>query len=235
MRALPEHPSLVRYIRYYNQNGKGHIVMERVRGLPLSRIIRRRGPLPPSKVIDLALSILHGLEALHRHGFIHGDLHVDNVMVTSFRQATIKIIDFEHTVRKRSHGQARARRRLPRPPAKLPPETRRRWIDDRYDIYGVGFMCACMLRGRVLVRRPARRPVRSERAAQLWQIVRKAIARNPNGRYSSVQEMIEALHAIRAEPTDDLSPPSEAEPHFDLDADLEMNLDSTRNRPLPHG
>lgn len=183
---------MVRLYDFFIRKRMAYVVMERVRGFTLTRAIERRGAFRPRKVVDIALSILNGLDALHRCGFVHGDLHSKNVILTHFKTGQTKIIDFQHAARKNQDGKARARRILSRPPHKLAPESRRRMIDDSYDIYSVGFLCACMLRGRELKRRPRRTKIRAGHVG-IWRVIRKAMRRNPKRRYRSAQEMMQAL------------------------------------------
>lgn len=197
LRALRGHPQFPRLYRYRVRRGRAYLAMEWVRGIPLSALIKRRRPLPLTKVIDFAQSILKALSAMHRRGFIHGDLHADNVIVTDYGAAAIKLIDFQHTARMRRSGKARALRRLARPPLMLPPETRRGIINVRYDLYGVGYICACMMKGRMLRRRPKIRSTTPDRAA-LWRVIRKAMHPRPFRRYPSAGAMSKALAAVRA-------------------------------------
>lgn len=192
MESFPAHPSLVQYHGYFIRKRMGYIVMEWIAGETLMKAVRRRGPLDPKKAVNISLGILSGLDVLHRLGYVHGDLHSRNVIVSNFDAPAIKIIDFQHAVRKRENGKARAIRRLAKPPRELAPESRKRLIDDRYDLYSVGFMCATMLLGRA----PKRR-LRKARASDdaLWQVIRKATHRRPEERYRSAKEMMKALNS----------------------------------------
>lgn len=150
MRSYGKARHLVRMYRWRKRDGRGYIIMEYVRGSTLNEVIARRGALPPAKVRALALSVLDGLHQLHRRGFVHGDLHGRNVIVTDYDKAKVKIIDLQHAVKLGPSGRGRAKRIVPDPPPWLPPESRDGWLTPGYDIYGVGFMCACMLAGRIL-------------------------------------------------------------------------------------
>lgn len=197
MRSLPASRYLVQYLGYYTRMGRGYIVMEWVKGRTLRSVARRSGPFDREKAIDLAIEVLEGIEVVHRSGFVHGDFHPKNVMVTDLDQNRIKIIDFQHTVRKNHCGRARALRKLPKPPLELAPETRRRYIGDSYDIYGVGYMIAFMLLGRT----PTRSRLKAVKAKKdrdpLWDVVFKAMHRRPGERFAAAREMIQALHDLR--------------------------------------
>lgn len=197
MLALPDSRHLVRAFNVYTRRGRVYIVMEWVRG-PSLRRVARRGPYDQERVIDLALTVLKGVRDIHRSGYVHGDLHSENVLVTDFNRASIKIIDFQHAVRKNALGKARARRRLPRPPIELAPETRRRTIDDRYDLYGVGYMCAYLMLGRMPTRRRLAKVRAMEERPPIWEVILKAMHRNPGERYRSASEMAKALEALKS-------------------------------------
>lgn len=192
MRAYGDNPYLVKFCRFYKRRGRGYVVMERLPNRTLHGVIKRRGPFSPWTVIAFALSILAGVEALHQLGYVHGDLHSRNVMVTNLALRQTKLIDMQHAVRKNRRGRAKARRRLVKPPVFLAPESTGRVIDDRYDIYGVGFMCACMLLGKELNRRPKMKEL-SRRSPALAKIIRKAMCPKKKYRYRSVAEMREDL------------------------------------------
>lgn len=192
MRAYGKSPYLVRFYGWRVKRGKGYIIMEFADGPTVNELVAKRGPLPPAQVVALASNVLKGLDELHGRRIVHGDLHGDNVIVTNLKKAKIKIIDFQHAVKMGRAGHARARRSLANPPPHLAPESRGRYIDERYDIYGVGFMCASMLAGKV-----ARTPAELRKCATidspLRHVVVKALHPDPSQRYSSARAMMDAL------------------------------------------
>lgn len=147
MRSCRDFTHLVRPERFFLRKGKGCIAMEWVPGPTLREAIHR-GPFAPAQASAIALGVLGGLKELHRAGFVHGDLHAGNVIVTDLEQGTVKIIDFQHAVPLGPRGRAKAKRKLSKPPPALAPESKRSGIDVRYDLYGVGYMLAAMLLGR---------------------------------------------------------------------------------------
>ena len=196
LRTVGNHTHFVRPRRYFARKGKAYIVMERIRGETLGTAVRRRGPVEPGKVIAIALEVLKGIEHLHRLGYVHGDLHSRNVFVTDFEAPAVKLIDFQHAVKKGPDGLARARRRLARPPASLAPESRQRYIDESYDLYGVGYMCAYMLAGGPPDLRWVREKARQ--GGELWRLIGRSIHPNPQERFRSAREMAKALLRVQA-------------------------------------
>lgn len=61
-------------------SGDAYVVMERVRGRPLSWIIDEQ-PLPVIRAISIANQLIAALEAAHDAGVVHGDLTSANVLV----------------------------------------------------------------------------------------------------------------------------------------------------------
>ena len=147
MQSYRDFTHLVRAERFFVRDGKGCIAMEWLSGPTLRETIRR-GSVAPAKAASIALNILAGLKELHRAGFVHGDLHAGNVIVTDLDKGAVKIIDFQHAVPIGPSGRAEAKRKLASPPADLAPESNLGVIDVRYDLYGVGYMTAAMLLGR---------------------------------------------------------------------------------------
>lgn len=196
--ANQDNPYVVRVIRFRVRRRLakrvGCLIMERVRGRTIRQLLKKRPKALAAQAVPIAVNLLKALDLLHRTGYIHGDLHAGNVIVTDLKTADIKLIDFQHAVRKNPGGKARARRVLPKPPLHLPPETKRRIIDDRYDVYGAGFILASMLLGREPARKLA--PRGKGKSPELWAIVRAATHKNPEKRYRSAREMLEALQAI---------------------------------------
>jgi serine/threonine protein kinase len=73
------------------QVGQHYISMEFIEGLSLHKLGRLRRLSFPD-VIDIAIQVCEGLDAVHKHGVIHRDLKPANIMIT--HDGVAKIIDF---------------------------------------------------------------------------------------------------------------------------------------------
>src|SRR5690606_15264795 len=123
MKAYGRAEHLVELLGYEERDGKAFIVMEWVPGKTLNNLIRKHGKLPVDRVLAIAAQILQGVDVLHRLGYVHGDLHGGNVMVTSLKDPRVKLIDMQMAADKGRTGRAKARRRVVSPPAHLAPES----------------------------------------------------------------------------------------------------------------
>jgi serine/threonine protein kinase len=79
--ATFRHPNIVRVLRFFEINGTAYMVMEYEEGESLFRWVTGRGCPDRRTVLHLVLSLLNGLEAVHRAGFLHRDMKPSNVVV----------------------------------------------------------------------------------------------------------------------------------------------------------
>lgn len=196
MKSYGDAPNLVRLRRFFEVDGVGYIVMPLVPGKTLRKLISAAGPFDPDRVIAIAVNILTGLVALHKAGFVHSDLHAGNVIVSDGKRLKATLIDLQYAVRKDRSGKARTLRLLARPP-RFAPESGGKFIDDTYDIYGVGYISACMILGTELPVSPYE-VTTARGGARLWEVIRCATHPNPSRRFRSAAEMREALRFVRA-------------------------------------
>jgi hypothetical protein len=61
-------------------DGRAGVWMELVRGISLTQLLARDGPLPAEEVRSIGVDLCHALAAIHRHGLVHGDIKAENVM-----------------------------------------------------------------------------------------------------------------------------------------------------------
>jgi serine/threonine-protein kinase len=91
VQASLHHPNIA---EVYNAFSTAHglvLVMELVRGEPLSAILAR-GRIPLDRGIGLVLGMLDGLAYAHTQGVVHRDIKPDNIIVTP--DGSVKLTDF---------------------------------------------------------------------------------------------------------------------------------------------
>lgn len=93
------HPNIVTTHDFgKTRNGLPYLVMEYLEGQPLSRLLKRSGPLAGEVAADWLSQVLDGLGAAHALGVVHRDLKPDNVFIVQGLEvgedASVKILDF---------------------------------------------------------------------------------------------------------------------------------------------
>ncbi len=61
-------------------DGRAGLWTELIRGMSLSELLAQHGAFPHDEVRSIGLDLCHALAAVHRHGLLHGDLKLENVM-----------------------------------------------------------------------------------------------------------------------------------------------------------
>jgi len=90
--ASLDHPSIctIHGVDYLGE--EPFLVMEHVKGTPLSKVIRGRRSISATTALDFARQIISAVSHAHDHGVIHGDLKSSNIMVGPNGHVTI--LDF---------------------------------------------------------------------------------------------------------------------------------------------
>jgi eukaryotic-like serine/threonine-protein kinase len=203
------HPNIVSLYDYGADNGTYYIVMEFIDGKSIADIIHAEGPLLPERAAEIAADVAQALSRAHNTGLVHRDIKSSNIMLTSSGQT--KVTDFgiaralggdgEQTMTQTGMVIGTA--------AYLSPEQAQgNPVDPRSDVYSLGVVLFEMLTGRTPfggdsplaiaykhVREEPARPsvVNPDVPEALDAITLKALAKNPDNRYSSAAEMREDL------------------------------------------
>ncbi len=91
------HPNTIEIYDYgHTDDGTFYYVMEFLRGLSLSDLVRQAGPLPPGRVIYLFRQVCAGLAEAHDLGLVHRDLKPANlfIAVRGGESDVAKVLDF---------------------------------------------------------------------------------------------------------------------------------------------
>ncbi len=150
--ATINHPNVVQ-INDYGQlpDGTPYFVMELLKGLPLSKLIKRGGPIPAARAVRMLRQIAEGVGAAHRAGIVHRDLKPDNVFVIEAEgeHEQVRILDFGVAKIAGSASITRTGMVFGSPHYMSPEQASGQPVDHRADIYAFGVIMYEMFTGRV--------------------------------------------------------------------------------------
>lgn len=86
------HPNIVEVYDVGEDNGSYYIVMEYIEGKHLKQLLKKRGALTLTEVVDIMLQVTDGMSAAHDSYIIHRDIKPQNIMI--LENGLIKITDF---------------------------------------------------------------------------------------------------------------------------------------------
>jgi serine/threonine-protein kinase len=90
--AQLSHPHIVTVIDRGEDEGRQYIVFEYVDGQNLKELVRRSGPMPVRRALELAIAIAEGLAFAHAQGLVHRDVKPQNVLLSD--EGEVKVTDF---------------------------------------------------------------------------------------------------------------------------------------------
>jgi eukaryotic-like serine/threonine-protein kinase len=197
------HPNIVPVFDWGEDDGSYFIVMEYVEGRPLSAVLRDPQRMPPRQIATIGAGVAAALAFAHRHGVVHRDVKPGNVLITP--EGDVKVTDF---------GIARAvntEESLTQTGAVMgtaayfsPEQAEGKGVDSRSDIYSLGVVLYEMSVGRppfagdspvAVASKHVRdmpalpREVNPAVPPALEAVVMKAMAKNPDDRYGSAEEL----------------------------------------------
>jgi serine/threonine-protein kinase len=151
-----DHPNLVAAVEVFVEAGYLFLVMEKVIGVTLSKLIAK-GPVPPRRALVLARQLLEGIGHAHGHGLVHRDLKPDNIMIVDMGGwERAKIVDFGvvkligDAEAAMGGGKLTSTGLVFGTPAYMAPEQALgRTVDGRADLYALATILFEMLTGRV--------------------------------------------------------------------------------------
>jgi eukaryotic-like serine/threonine-protein kinase len=77
------------------ESGAPYIVMERLEGSDLAKLLVERGTLPVQEAVDYVLQACEGLAEAHALGIVHRDLKPENLYLANTREGpVVKVLDF---------------------------------------------------------------------------------------------------------------------------------------------
>ena len=214
--ASLDHANLGRICDYGIWLNQPFIVMEYIEGSPLSRLISER-VIPPALAIELFCQVLEGLSYAHQKGVLHRDIKPSNIMVCRQNEVNAAILlDFGIAKKidsddgERTQTLTRTGEMIGSPLYMSPEQARGDKLTEQSDLYSVGCALFESLTGTppfvgktavetFLLHIEQTPPTLKEAALGrefsqgLEDITRKLLAKNPQDRYASAEELKHAL------------------------------------------
>ena len=208
------HPAIVTIYDVGEADGIAYIAMELLEGEPLDGVIARQQELSTETILTIGAQLAGGLSYAHRAGVIHRDIKPSNVMLLSDRRS-IKILDFgiARVADKVSDGvdmdiRTQIGQVVGTPRYMSPEQALGRDLDGRSDLFSAG-----VLLYELITRQPAfSGPSAAALALRITQqdpvpiaelaphcpgglrfIVDKLLAKRPERRFASGEELVKAL------------------------------------------
>jgi serine/threonine-protein kinase len=202
------HPGIAGVFDYGEADGTSYLVMELVRGEPLSALLAREGRLSVDRTLDVVGQAARALQAAHEGGVIHRDVKPGNILVCD--DGAVKLTDF---------GIARAADAVPLTQTGTvmgtahylsPEQANGRAVTPASDVYALGVVAYECLAGRrpfdadtpvgvamahLYEDPPALPPDVPEDVADL---VAQAMEKEPDERFSTAAAFATAAEATRA-------------------------------------
>ena len=195
-------------IHEYGEAGPiSFIVMELVDGNDLRQVLREHGAFPADTAFEIAAQAADGLQAIHEAGIIHRDLKTPNLMRSA--DGTVRLMDFGIAKQFGVEGTAATAtgQVLGTPEYMSPEQGRGEKIDQRTDIYSMGIVIFELFTGRVpfqgdtpfaiifkhLEEPPPLEDPQLPLPPSLVPVLRRALAKQPNGRQNSAAELATEL------------------------------------------
>jgi tetratricopeptide (TPR) repeat protein len=214
------HPNVVHCLEPGEEDGVWYLPMEWVPGETLQKKVAAHGDIPLRDRVGWALQILSGLQAAHTarpRPVVHRDLKPSNLMVTP--EGVVKILDFG--IAHEAGSQLTRVSNPGTPEFQAPEQLQRGAVDARTDLFALGIVLYMLFTGRHPFKRSEDQPELETQNAivgaapapltdhdpglppRLSDIVLRALAKDPDERFASAQEMGAALEALYRSPEED--------------------------------
>lgn len=216
-----QHPNVITVYDYgFVASGQPYLVMDFLEGESLSDIIKRDKQCQVKRMIPIFIQACEALEHAHQKGVIHRDLKSSNIMLIDFegKKDFVKVVDFGiaklmPSSGKQSQNLTQTGEVFGSPIYMSPEQCMAQSLDARSDIYSMGAMMYESLTGQpplmgnsiidtmqMHMSTPPKpfseaRPDISIPEA-LERVVLKALAKKPEQRYQSMQELRDALEGV---------------------------------------
>ena len=206
------HPNIVRVIDYGVYKNEPYLVMPYVPGGTLKDLLQKRGRLPWREAVRLLIPIARALGYAHTHGVIHRDVKPSNILISESGEPMLTDFGIAKVGEEIAGGTLTTTGMAIGTPEYMAPEQwTSREVDWRVDEYALGVVLyesitgtkpyTANTPGELLIKQttgafalPSTRIPGIPKA--LERVIVKALAKDPNDRYRSMNEFAAALEGL---------------------------------------
>ena len=210
--AAVMHPNVVPIYSVNKSPTRPYIVMQLVPGHSLQSLVAEKGPLAPKDVVRVSMQIASGLAAAHKQGLIHRDVKPGNILI-EHDVSRVMITDFGLARAADDAGMTQTGWLAGTPHYMSPEQSKGDELDARTDLFSLGSLMYFLATGRepfrgdkpyvviqkIITKQPTPPAVvNSEIPVTLAEIIEKLLEKDPKHRFSSADEVFEALETYLA-------------------------------------
>ena len=209
-----KHPNIVTVYDLGDDNGTPYIVMECVEGEPLDKLLRSGSQIPLADRLGILEEVCSALGYAHRNNVIHRDVKPANIFVQP--DGSAKLLDFgiaRLEKREQDMSLTRTGHLIGTVPYMAPERLKNEPVDGRSDIFAAGVVLFQVVAGQlpftgadnVLMQKILTEPhprlssIRQDLPPSLEPIIDRALAKLPDDRYPTAEEMAADLSTVIAE------------------------------------
>src|SRR5229473_8156863 len=208
--AKLEHPSIIPIYRVGKSGRIIYFVMKFLRGKPLSSILATRGSLPPVEIKKILAEVGRALAYAHKKEIVHRDIKPDNIMFDEHGHAVVT--DFGIAKAASGGKLTGTGMSIGTPHYMSPEQAKAQPLDGRSDIYSLGVVAYQCLTGSVpfdgedsfsigykhIMEEIPAPPLENPEKRQLFEIIRKMMAKTPAQRFQNADEVVSVLESGRS-------------------------------------
>jgi hypothetical protein len=200
------HTNLATLYALLIEDGRPWMVMEFIEGETFEQIVQRRGPIPSNEAVPLFRQALLGVGYAHRMGVVHRDIKPSNMMLN--KQGIVKVMDFGIAKVLGARGMTKTGTQMGTAFYMSPEQVLNRGVDIRSDIYSLGVTLYELLTANVPFNGDSDYQIMTDHVNAppplptkfypyipqgLQNAVLKALEKNPDARFQTVEEFGAAL------------------------------------------
>ncbi|MGW6117738.1 serine/threonine-protein kinase [Nocardia sp. NPDC055165] len=201
--ARLDHPNIVAVHDRGEHDGQLWIAMEFVAGTDVAALLRHESPIPPPRAVHIVTEAARGLDEAHRHGLLHRDVKPANILLEPVEDAPDRVLVADFGIA-RAAGDGTALTAVGTVVATLayaaPELLTEQRVDHRADVYALGCTLFELLTGtkpfprdsvvavmqaHLMAVPPRATALRPELPPAIDAVLARALAKNPDERYSS--------------------------------------------------